>query len=114
MRVAPLIEDRETGNTHDTNGNDEPIQLKTRHKSGFVGIDPPERGFQKTCDRFSATTAQQVTSRCTLKSSETWTTRALSCVRSITEGYEHRMENMTSSLSGVATFLRGVSTAVFR
>ena len=32
-----LIEDRQTGNTHDTNGNDEPIPLETRHTKWIRG-----------------------------------------------------------------------------
>jgi hypothetical protein len=36
----PLIEDRQTGNTHDTNGNDEPIQLETRHEKWIRGDRP--------------------------------------------------------------------------
>jgi len=32
-----LIEDRETGNTYDTNGNDEPIPLETRHTKWIRG-----------------------------------------------------------------------------
>lgn len=32
-----LVEDRETGNTYDTNGNDEPIPLETRHTRWIRG-----------------------------------------------------------------------------